>query len=111
MKSVGSISLFVLIVSLPSRECGLKSLSIDYKGHFEIVTPFAGVWIEIANRYQVVIEHDVTPFAGVWIEISLRLAILFFASSLPSRECGLKSDGQRAELIDGQSHSLRGSVD
>ena len=57
------------MLSLPSRECGLKSKEYDTLQYSNSVTPFAGVWIEILevscdNRYTVV-----TPFAGVWIEI------------------------------------------
>ena len=35
-----------------------------------LVTPFAGVWIEmfVARGYDR--DNNVTPFAGVWIEIS-----------------------------------------
>ena len=36
------------------------------------VTPFAGVWIEIAPSLQRNQETFVTPFAGVWIEIILQ---------------------------------------
>ena len=36
-----------------------------------IVTPFAGVWIEIGITWLVVNPGKVTPFAGVWIEIVL----------------------------------------
>ena len=32
----------------------------------------------------------VTPFAGVWIEITMLDEVYKLASSLPSRECGLK---------------------
>ncbi len=33
------------------------------------VTPFAGVWIEISEVYEEFLKYKVTPFAGVWIEI------------------------------------------
>ena len=36
-----------------------------------MVTPFAGVWIEIAFMVDDVEYKRVTPFAGVWIEIGL----------------------------------------
>ena len=39
--------------------------------HPLVVTPFAGVWIEIAVRITVFSVYVVTPFAGVWIEIKL----------------------------------------
>ena len=35
------------------------------------VTPFAGVWIEIAPGDHSTVDAPVTPFAGVWIEIML----------------------------------------
>ena len=37
------------IMSLPSRECGLKSFKCTSFEQFRLVTPFAGVWIEIQN--------------------------------------------------------------
>ena len=37
----------------------------------DIVTPFAGVWIEIQLCCIARAIHPVTPFAGVWIEIIL----------------------------------------
>ena len=45
---------------------------ICFKGisHLLPVTPFAGVWIEIFLRFCSRPNHPVTPFAGVWIEIS-----------------------------------------
>ena len=38
----------------------------------KIVTPFAGVWIEIVPGARDELRKEaVTPFAGVWIEIGL----------------------------------------
>ena len=34
-----------------------------------MVTPFAGVWIEIAMAPMLGMYRAVTPFAGVWIEM------------------------------------------
>ena len=57
------------LLSLPTRECGLKLPRMIYKLPSCQVTPYAGVWIEIS----VVTFCDtfviVTPYAGVWIEI------------------------------------------
>ena len=53
------------------------------------VTPFAGVWIEIACGVSVYESAVVTPFAGVWIEIY---------------------GGGKSNIVQ-ISHSLRGSVD
>ena len=75
------------------------------------VTPFAGVWIGILSRRKRRKESAVTPFAGVWIEIRLLpLSYVISAQSLPSRECGLKfCPTVHVSLHD--RHSLRGSVD
>ena len=54
-----------------------------------LVTPFAGVWIEIQKLNTSIKNMTVTPFAGVWIEITL-----FPAVDLPQA-----------------SHPLRGGVD
>ena len=54
-----------------------------------IVTPYAGVWIEMEKEI-VIMESDlVTPYAGVWIEIGSVVLL------------------NRIE----ECHSLRGSVD
>ena len=34
-----------------------------------IVTPYAGVWIEMEKGKSVIYCGNVTPYAGVWIEI------------------------------------------
>ena len=57
-------------LSLPSRECGLKSTSSGMMSSVLSVTPFAGVWIEITALPTVGQPLVVTPFAGVWIEIN-----------------------------------------
>ena len=77
-----------------------------------VVTPRAGVWIEIIRHgidraaywslpvrecglklitniiYAIFI--NVTPRAGVWIEINICCSLLAYSASLPVRECGLK---------------------
>ena len=54
--------------SLPVRECGLKSVSVSSGDAAMLVTPRAGVWIEI-------------PVYGYYFRNG---------ESLPVRECGLK---------------------
>ena len=99
--------------SLPLRECGLKSyIIITFQCHIvvtplagvwveisviglsfgnERVTPLAGVWVEIAFTTIYSPGSLVTPLAGVWVEISMLCnAGLLLAGSLPLRECGLK---------------------
>ena len=56
-------------VSLPTRECGLKSRKKTVTMRVSAVTPYAGVWIEIHR------------------ELDRNLPVM----SLPTRECGLKS--------------------
>ena len=52
----------------------------------------------------------VTPYAGVWIEIDNKEGLRTALESLPTRECGLKFDLSK-QGWDDVSHSLRGSVD
>ena len=56
-----------------------------------MVTPYAGVWIEILVTSVVFANITVTPYAGVWIEIRTRFERFGSVTSLPTRECGLKS--------------------
>ena len=55
--------------SHPSRVCGLKFLSRGFCPPSICVTPFTGVWIEIALPTSEIRTPTVTPFTGVWIEI------------------------------------------
>ena len=78
-------------MSHPSRVCGLKyrqRRDIDDPGD---VTPFTGVWIEIASATPPTLPAVVTPFTGVWIEIDETLKEMNEEmESHPSRVCGLK---------------------
>ena len=57
-----------------------------------LVTPLAGVWIEIKRGYHSRGICSVTPLAGVWIEIPCMWITMHCpVLSLPLRECGLKS--------------------
>ena len=78
-----------------------------------MVTPHAGVWIEIQSPLHIAQAHQVTPHAGVWIEIlkavftrssilvtphagvwieivNGRMQLLTVYESRPTRACGLK---------------------
>ncbi len=57
-----------------------------------MVTPLAGVWIEIIAIVIGYVVINVTPLAGVWIEIETVYSSSGLSKSLPLRECGLKSD-------------------
>ena len=55
-----------------------------------VVTPYAGVWIEMIKKPLGNGSQIVTPYAGVWIEISNIIKSPNGSTSLPTRECGLK---------------------
>ena len=79
-----------LLVSLPTRECGLKFICFLHRLSDHVVTPYAGVWIEIVKKGWDKSGHIVTPYAGVWIEICRVCGKNAAQASLPTRECGLK---------------------
>ena len=58
-----------------------------------VVTPCAGVWIEIYLMGKSTLTNSVTPCAGVWIEICFMRGASALFTSLPVRECGLKLQG------------------
>ena len=77
-----------ILLSLPSRKCGLKCNDIEMDRESERVTSLAEVWIEIKN--------EILGFA--------------WQKSLPSRKCGLKLRNKVVTEIN-HSHFPRGSVD
>ena len=104
----------VALLSLPSRERGLKYNNLKNYNQRRNVAPFTGAWIEIACVCALFcglvvapftgawIEimcsppmntaYHVAPFTGAWIEIAVGAVIEKEATwSLPSRERGLKS--------------------
>ena len=56
-------------MSLPVRECGLRSFEKLTSIAIKTVTPCAGVWIEMSEQIIESYDEAVTPCAGVWIEI------------------------------------------
>ena len=80
----------IILLSLPSRERGLKYLISNFPLPPEIVAPFAGAWIEISRKDFVSGSRFVAPFAGAWIEILMIICFDPAKKSLPSRERGLK---------------------
>ena len=102
---------FSALLSLPLRECGLKSTLIPKDTVNDAVTPLAGVWIEILIWLVLIFAIFVTPLAGVWIEIQYSSKNnLSRLPSLPLRECGLKLRIEQFYL-NPVSHSPCGSVD
>ena len=78
------------IQSLPSWECGLKSLTYGM-AHTRITSLPSwecGLKSNLTETNR--ISDGVTPFVGVWIEISIFSRMGGVVSSLPSWECGLK---------------------
>ena len=61
------------VMSLPSRERGLKFFLTIKRYTSIIVAPLAGAWIEIALPRAVCPHTPVAPLAGAWIEISIFL--------------------------------------
>ena len=57
------------MASLPVRECGLKCRNLFCLCKMPMVTPRAGVWIEMIYMIEMICSTNVTPRAGVWIEI------------------------------------------
>ena len=49
------------------------------------------MWVEIPCCQQYEGEQGVTPLAGVWVEIICGASLGYNQTSLPLRECGLKS--------------------
>ena len=76
----------------------------------KLVTPLAGVWIEITGISSFVACYLVTPLAGVWIEIDGNVWTLWRTTSLPLRECGLKLHLHSCRHVSSR-HSPCGSVD
>ena len=61
----------MLIPSLPSRERGLKLLSVQHMQQKQFVAPLAGAWIEILRNKEWASSILVAPLAGAWIEIMI----------------------------------------
>lgn len=71
------------------------------------VTPLAGVWVERAWMCMPRKRAQVTPLGGVWIERGYHSHCDRTLSSLPLRECGLKTYLPRCQLI--TSHIMTGN--
>ena len=72
------------------------------------VTPRAGVWIEIGEGRPKAYWGYVTPRAGVWIEMGGHMKrVAAESQSLPVRECGLKFSGYRHHRATGTSLPVR----
>ena len=79
------------VLSLPSRERGLKLARSAGLGQVVQVAPLAGAWIEILYGIRCYFFQSLSlPSRERGLKCLLALRILFLAPSLPSRERGLK---------------------
>ena len=85
-----STPLLLSVVSLPSRERGLKLKKYETENKEIKVAPLAGAWIEMISVPHNTTFYYVAPLAGAWIEICLEIDFEKQYKSLPSRERGLK---------------------
>ena len=97
--------------SLPVRECGLKLEDGKTGGTLRFVTPCAGVWIEIHNYYTKRYPKYVTPCAGVWIEIAQSSVLMKFVSVTPCAGVWIEICQKLPHIAATTCHSLCGSVD
>ena len=98
--------------SLPLRECGLKSIIYMSAHAHVIVTPLAGVWIEIHQCERCRLpELRHSPCGSVDWNKQMHRNVTGVVGSLPLRECGLKYavDHNKLQLL--LRHSPCGSVD
>ena len=80
-----------VILSLPSRERGLKSRYFDPFFEMDFVAPFAGAWIEIARKEAGFSKAQASlPSRERGLKSLPFLTAGRFPGSLPSRERGLK---------------------
>ena len=84
------------VVSLPSRECGLKLDDDMIAGTGELSLPSRECGLKSFPSDCIHLDFFVTPFAGVWIEIRRDFRIIGSIKSLPSRECGGICGGRAA---------------
>ena len=83
--------IYLMSVSLPSRERGLKYALKYTLVNIYKVAPLAGAWIEIAKSLFIV--HNVKsslPSRERGLKLAVQLSSDVYAMSLPSRERGLK---------------------
>ena len=77
-------------VSLPVRECGLKSGAGFGLAIVIMSLPVRECGLKLQYHYYSLNICRVPPRAGVWIEMSRARVIANKSLSLPVRECGLK---------------------
>ncbi len=76
-----------------------------------VVTPLAGVWIEIGFGRAVMCATIVTPLAGVWIEIHSSVLAQSIARVTPLAGVWIEMWMMMEIVIVGAGHPPRGGVD
>ena len=51
---------------------GLKSVRQVSAALFDIVAPYTGAWIEIAEARRLIFGRIVAPYTGAWIEMTIK---------------------------------------
>ena len=74
LKSPSAAPSAALLTSLPSRERGLKFIPKPLIPDQVIVAPLTGAWIEISYDTSVKRITEVAPLTGAWIEIMVNSA-------------------------------------
>ena len=97
--------------SLPSRERGLKQLTIPGQLNPVWSLPSRERGLKHTDLQNLSFLQVVAPFAGAWIETEEQSSVLRKIQSLPSRERGLKPCIIRHRISVCVRRSLRGSVD
>ena len=97
-------------MSLPLRECGLKSCRYCTGRLGTASLPLRECGLKFIWTVQNADGRVVTPLAGVWIEMRAIQIIAKLLASLPLRECGLKY-GYYLNMRHSDGHSPCGSVD
>ncbi len=94
-------------MSLPLRECGLKSPYNSSISSQETVTPLAGVWIEIRETWKGEKNNGSLPLRECGLKFEYVCRSTPIPTSLPLRECGLKFPVGRFSGKVGESLPLR----
>ena len=97
--------------SLPSRERGLKYRYRRLNIKHGCVAPFAGAWIEIISSVMISTSVKVAPFVGAWIEIAILKSLISEFKVAPFVGHGLKYAYGLKEQEEVPRRSLHGSVD
>ena len=82
---------WLILLSLPLWECGLKSVLPKQYSPCLLSLPLWECGLKSLGRSTISPPFSVAPFVGVWIEIIENYIMILLILSLPLWECGLKS--------------------